>query len=136
MLTEPGQSHLSGWLSKENCFDCATESGARVHVRGPEEDGRLRCPVCGEREKSPMSLFKPARLGAPFLLGVAIPTLLAHMQPFGKSDTPLPLDGRRLITFSDSRQGTARFAAKHSRKQSGIMCGVCCITTLQNQSDQ
>lgn len=34
------------------------------------------------------------------------------MQPLGKSDTPLPLDGRRLITFSDSRQGTARFAAK------------------------
>ncbi|MDG4548819.1 MAG: DEAD/DEAH box helicase [Candidatus Contendobacter sp.] len=112
LLTEPGQSHLSGWLSKENRFDCATESGARVHVRGPEEDGRLHCPVCGEREKSPMSLFKPARLGAPFLLGVAIPTLLAHMQPLGKSDTPLPLDGRRLITFSDSRQGTARFAAK------------------------
>lgn len=52
------------------------------------------------------------RFGAPFLLGNAIPQLLeATPRPEG-GKSPLPLGGRRLLSFTDSRQGTARFAAK------------------------
>lgn len=52
------------------------------------------------------------RFGAPFLLGNAIPQLLeATPRPDGGT-SPLPLGGRRLLSFTDSRQGTARFAAK------------------------
>lgn len=74
----------------------------------------IRCPVCGEADKPglPFSLFKPVRAGAPFLLGTAIPLLLDHVKSFDRDREPRPLDGRRLITFTDSRQGTARFAAK------------------------
>ncbi len=99
-------------LTTDNRLVLGTGEGVTVHLLLPEEDGRFACPLCGEREQPSMRLFRPTRLGAPFMLGVAIPTLLEHMRPIERRDAPLPLDGRRLITFSDSRQGTARFAAK------------------------
>lgn len=91
------------------------DAGIPVHYCSALRDSEgIRCPVCREAEKpgQPFSLFKPVRIGAPFLLGTAIPALLEHVKPFAKDLEPRPLDGRRLITFTDSRQGTARFAAK------------------------
>ena len=69
------------------------------------------CPRCNEREFSRGDMLRTMRLGAPFLLGVSTPTLLEHV-PANTSGMSKPLQGRRLITFSDSRQGTARFALK------------------------
>jgi len=57
-------------------------------------------------------LFRPVRLGAPFLLQTAIPIVLRHLPPYGTGASALPFNGRRLLSFTDSRQGTARFAAK------------------------
>ena len=65
-----------------------------------------------QRKRAQSNLFRPVRIGAPFLLGTAIPTLLEAMPSLTEGQEPRPLDGRRLITFTDSRQGTARFAAK------------------------
>jgi hypothetical protein len=45
-------------------------------------------------------------------LQTAIPIVLRHLPPYGKNTSALPFEGRRLISFTDSRQGTARFAAK------------------------
>ncbi|NVB37502.1 DEAD/DEAH box helicase [Pseudenhygromyxa sp. WMMC2535] len=70
-----------------------------------------RCPRCGEHEYSRGDMLRTMNLGAPFLLGVSIPTLLEHVPP-KESALTRPFDGRRIITFSDSRQGTARFALK------------------------
>lgn len=73
-----------------------------------EDSGEgLDCPACGESEP----LFRKARVGAPFLLGGLLPTLLEYA-PDGESPADRPYRGRRLLTFSDSRQGTARLAAK------------------------
>ncbi|MGZ8217124.1 DEAD/DEAH box helicase [Methylomagnum sp.] len=72
-----------------------------------------QCPCCLTREtQRNRPLFSSIRLGAPFLLQTAIPTLLRHMKPFDKTDRLLPWEGKRLISFTDSRQGTARIAAK------------------------
>ncbi|MEO5333337.1 MAG: DEAD/DEAH box helicase, partial [Magnetococcus sp. YQC-5] len=71
------------------------------------------CPSCGhKRSPTQTQPFQPVRVGAPFLLGTAIPTLLDAMPPKVDGTDPLPLEGRRLITFTDSRQGTARSSAK------------------------
>jgi hypothetical protein len=51
------------------------------------------------------------RVGAPFYLGVALPALLAHAPRHAKPESK-PFGGRQLITFSDTRQGTARFALR------------------------
>lgn len=71
----------------------------------------LYCAHCKSGEKRPGDLLRPIRTGGPFHLGVAIPTLLEFSPPL---DPPRsrPFAGRRTITFSDSRQGTARFALK------------------------
>lgn len=71
----------------------------------------LHCPCCHAEDSAKSPLLRRAILGAPFLLGQIIPTLLEFC---ADGDNPLnkPYRGRRMITFTDSRQGTARIAAK------------------------
>ncbi|HSP24430.1 MAG TPA: hypothetical protein VLQ65_04585, partial [Saliniramus sp.] len=72
------------------------------------------CPACAARareEESPGALLRPFRFGAPFLLGNAVPVLLDGVAPRAPDDEPVPAEGRQLLSFTDSRQGTARFAA-------------------------
>lgn len=86
----------------------------------PVSDGRTRCLFCGQLDSDPPGLFRPARLGAPFFLGVAIPTLLDHIEPDPPDDPARPkgltIGNRQLITFTDSRQGAARFAIRTQRE--------------------
>jgi len=72
-----------------------------------ERDGRLKCSFC--RGPGVFSTVRSARAGGPFFLGVSLPAILKSME---KEKVGCPSEGRRLITFSDSRQGTARLAAK------------------------
>lgn len=83
-----------------------------LSVLTQEDDGDgLSCPACGGRSRSGRQLFQHSRLGAPFLLGGILPTLLEYA-PDGDKPADHPCRGRRLLTFNDSRQGTARMAAK------------------------
>ena len=69
-----------------------------------------RCPAClGNKRRGRPAVF-PFRFGTPFLTQNAAPILLEGVSPH-QADHALPFDGRQLISFSDSRQGTARFAA-------------------------
>jgi hypothetical protein len=87
----------------------------RLDIRDEAEqkDGRmaLSCPCCTAVDSAKSPLSRRAILGAPFLLGQIIPTLLEFCED---GDDPLnkPYRGKRMITFTDSRQGTARIAAK------------------------
>jgi len=98
-------------LSGNGQLDWSGKQGDLVHCRIPE-GGAMSCPVCHAKDRSGRSLFQPIRLGAPFFLGTAIPTLLEPLPPMIGGQDVRPLDGKRLITFTDSRQGTARFATK------------------------
>lgn len=71
----------------------------------------LTCPVCRGHQVRRERLMQPSRIGAPFLLGGVLPTLLEYA-PDGPKPAEHPHRGRRLLTFNDSRQGTARIAAK------------------------
>jgi len=81
--------------------------------------GKGPCPACGASKKTGDKLY-PFRFGAPFIIGNAAPILLSSMphnenvRPPALPQTPpdLPESGRQLISFTDSRQGTARIAAK------------------------
>jgi ATP-dependent helicase YprA (DUF1998 family) len=87
-------------------------SGSNLRVLAQEDDGSgLLCPACGGRETHKERLFQFSRLGAPFLLGNILPTLL-EFAPDSEKPAEHPCRGRRLLTFNDSRQGTARMAAK------------------------
>jgi DEAD/DEAH box helicase domain-containing protein len=105
------------WTYVPTRYDCTTgelaSEGADVDVvfARCDDDGRLRCAGCGEREPAAQDLFRPVRLGAPFYLGVAIPAMLEHAPPHA-AQRGQPFEGRQMITFSDTRQGTASFAMR------------------------
>jgi DEAD/DEAH box helicase domain-containing protein len=111
LLTSRDRATQASWgLGSDGRLDPTGQQGVAVHLRFPGSHG-LECAVCHERSRD-RALFRPVRIGAPFMLGTAIPALLEAMPPSATPADPRPLDGRRLITFTDSRQGTARFAAK------------------------
>ena len=70
----------------------------------------IQCVQCRTVETRRGDLFRGTRRGAPFFLRSIIPTLLEAQPPHSATQTRLPSDGKRLLTFTDSRQGTARFA--------------------------
>ncbi|WP_419620680.1 DEAD/DEAH box helicase [Thiolapillus sp.] len=83
-----------------------------LHLLVQEDAGEgLNCPSCGAKESSKNWVFRHGRLSAPFLLGNILPTLLEYA-PDGNKPLDHPYRGRRLLSFTDSRQGTARMAAK------------------------
>nr|WP_246748148.1 DEAD/DEAH box helicase [Methylobacterium sp. SD274] len=84
-----------------------------VHDRGPPE----YCPACtasARPDQARGTVLRPFRYGAPFLIGNAAPVLLDGVAPREADPdltVPPPAGGRQLLSFTDSRQGTARFAA-------------------------
>ena len=72
----------------------------------------LECPSCSATLNGRQNKIKHGRVGTPYLLGGILPTLLEYA-PDGQDDPKnKPYRGRRLLTFNDSRQGTARIATK------------------------
>ena len=80
----------------------------------------MRCAECDHHNKNGRLPFRRALLGSPFYVSNVVPTLLEFCPDFKpEGDSPknsapqsLPGRGRRLITFTDSRQGTARMAVR------------------------
>lgn len=73
------------------------------------------CGACGAAASVRKSeILRPFRYGAPYLIGNAAPVLLEGVAP-RKADAQAayrpPAEGRQLLAFTDSRQGSARFAA-------------------------
>jgi DEAD/DEAH box helicase domain-containing protein len=76
------------------------------------------CSNCSYKGFSGHLPYRRSILGAPFYVANVVPTILEYcpdheMQP-GDQEGPqsLPGRGRKLITFTDSRQGTARMAVR------------------------
>jgi len=88
----------------------STENTLRIKAQENAGDG-LQCPVCEGQESNRRKLFQHSRLGAPFMIGGILPTLL-EFAPDGEKPADHPCRGRRLLAFNDSRQGTARMASK------------------------
>lgn len=99
------ESHANAW----RVADLA--GGDTLALRSERKDGVCACPHCtpikGDKE-----ILRPVRFGAPFILGNAAPILLEAVAPSQVQEEKLPSLGRRLLSFTDSRQGTARMAAK------------------------
>ncbi|WP_024300143.1 DEAD/DEAH box helicase [Methylomicrobium lacus] len=100
-------------------------NSAEFHVKSGEtvrlglNDGEVVCSKVGcEYAGSKGALpFRRSLLGSPFYVANAVPTVLEYCPDFKNEDgqkghgpQSLPGRGRRLITFTDSRQGTARMA--------------------------
>jgi ATP-dependent helicase YprA (DUF1998 family) len=90
--------------------DNSTSATHIYPVYQAETCGACNAAATAKRDK----LLRPIRFGAPYLIGNAAPVLLEGVEP-RKVETPgayrPPADGRQLLSFTDSRQGSARFAA-------------------------
>lgn len=108
-LGAPGQEGgMSGWLAANGrWFDNAPPEGRRAFAARLVEqaNGRNCCP--GAARAGLMGF----RFGPAFLIGNGISGVLEDLAP-PEGKFGLPAGGRRAISFSDSRQGVARLAAK------------------------
>ena len=87
-----------------------TQDGEGVPVgMVPLSEGPPSCPRCGASDRG--RLFRELRIGAPFALSTIVPTALAHT-PAMASAVGKPSGGRRMLGFTDSRQGSARLAVR------------------------
>jgi ATP-dependent helicase YprA (DUF1998 family) len=85
-------------------------AGLELWMSNIVEDGS--CPRCHASQSAKVaSPLRPFRFGAPFLIQNASPTMLEGVAPAPHGEGALPSAGRQLLSFTDSRQGTARFAA-------------------------
>lgn len=94
-------------------------SAERVKLRLNDQDAVCSRKGCGFKGFQGAFPFRRAMLGAPFYVTNAVPTVLEYCQDYQDEDhkpeygpQSLPGRGRRLITFTDSRQGTARMAVR------------------------
>jgi len=89
----------------------SNEAGATLYGEiTPDPRGRLVCAECGKSETREGRLFRALRGGTAFFLRNITPVLLDYTPPLQNGRRRRPAEGRRLLTFTDSRQGTARFA--------------------------
>ena len=119
-----------------------SSAGVSVSVAEPDAVERLRCRRCEEREADGDDpLFRPLRLGAPFLLSTVTPAMLEHT-PAAERSPRAPFGGRRLLAFSDSRQGSARLAVRLQQEsernyvRSQLLHGVAAARRRAGMSEQ
>lgn len=112
--TNPTAAARGFWLDRKSGWrvsDAPAEGGASL--LSEEHAGPRHCPHCSPEGRKRSEMLRPLRFGAPFILGNAAPILLEGVEPARPTDgEKLPSAGRRLLSFTDSRQGTARMAAK------------------------
>jgi DEAD/DEAH box helicase domain-containing protein len=83
-----------------------------------DESNETECGHCSYKGFNKSSPLRRAMLGSPFYVSNAVPTLLEYCPDAGFDKQTnigpesLPGRGRKLITFTDSRQGTARMAVR------------------------
>jgi hypothetical protein len=112
----PTSAARSFWLDRRagwRVVDAPAEDG--VTLLCEDHFGSRACPHCTPRpgKHHDVGRLRPLRFGAPFILGNAAPILLEGVDSAnGANGGQLPSGGRRLLSFTDSRQGTARMAAK------------------------
>ena len=86
--------------------DTPPEGGGWIPVTLIEDETARDC--CGGATEARL---QPLRFAPQFFMGNELPILMEALAP--PLDQPgLPMGGRRALSFSDSRQGTARLAAK------------------------
>lgn len=92
-------------------FDAATDGAVRLTATR-DSTSCVCCNVSPKRQNPDDGAMRPFRVGAPYLMGQVAPVVVGVLSPDNANDDiPRPADGRRLLSFTDARQGTARHAA-------------------------
>ncbi len=120
-----------------------SSNGTKIHIAVQQngEEEVERCGQCGYVPGSGQQhVFRRCLLGTPFYVSNTVPTLLEFCQD-GKTPLESPGRGRRLITFTDSRQGTARIAVKiqqdsERNRLRGLVYGIVTSRSIDDSSSK
>jgi len=102
-------------LKTRSLDNLPSEESIRIFLMNEKE---AICTGCGLESKDDSDFLRKAYLGSPFYVANAVPTVLEFCPDPNKKESAdrspedLPGRGRKLITFTDSRQGTARMAVR------------------------
>ena len=114
LLVQPGLSLNPFFLDKKSCRLMDKDSGNAVRVFLKEhghDEGYLVCPHCQETPRGNQDFYYYNFIGTPYLQNTIAPVLL-EFAPDGTDPIQHPCRGRKMLTFNDSRQGTARSAMR------------------------
>ncbi|HXC89321.1 MAG TPA: DEAD/DEAH box helicase [Stellaceae bacterium] len=120
------------WITRADAriWDNAPPEGAHaIRVRIIERAEGRDC--CGEAASAPLA---PLRYGPAFFIGNGLPLVLEALEP-SAGGLDLPMAGRRALTFSDSRQGVARLAAKLQQDAERTLTRSFLYHAVQERSD-
>lgn len=100
---------------EKNCLPvyALVEEESNSNKGNEKEQITITCPVCGNRTYNgahPISAYKTGSDLAKFVL---ITELVKHCDPDPCPSSKAQSEGRRILAFSDSRQGAARLAANY-----------------------
>lgn len=115
-------------LSDAHLFEFPEDDDRCLALTIFSEDDRGCCERAGQKGVT----VRPQRYGAPFLMGNAMPLLIEAATP-SSHDHPVPFGGRRLLSFTDSRQGTARFSAKLQQDAERTLTRAIVYHSVQNR---
>ena len=100
--------------------DCTSKKAQNLYIYGIDQNGELNqnqnqnyarltdsCPTCDAR----ISKFRYYQVGTIFYSKILAPILLEQAPPVNDKLTDLVWDGKKYLTFTDSRQGTAKISA-------------------------
>ena len=104
-----GEKQIEKWRLNQDQVLSKDSDGVPIDL-SQLETGSITCPRCSTKDIRGR-LFRELRIGAPFALSTIIPTVLEHTPPMHLR-AGLPSQGRRVLGFSDSRQGSARLAVR------------------------
>ncbi|MEB2786515.1 DEAD/DEAH box helicase [Algoriphagus persicinus] len=93
------------------------------------------CSNCGFIGSLKQKSMRGAYLGMPFYISNIIPSLLDHIKD-GNNPMNQPYRGRRLLTFTDSRQGTAKIAIKIQQESERINIRALILKALLSSGNQ
>lgn len=116
-LSAAHEPYFSYTLDLESQKLGAVNAARNSHIVLVEEADAC-CSHCDHSSFGTSDFLRKAYLGAPFYVSNAVPTVLEFCPDpdkedcAGRSPEELPGRGRKLITFTDSRQGTARMAVR------------------------
>lgn len=117
LLTGHGKLESTLYIDKTSFQLLEWDNGnaVKVHLHEPKQDyGHLCCPVCDERPRLKRPFYDYNVIPTTYLQNTVTPILLEYA-PDGEDSPNHPCRGRKLLTFSDSRQGTARTAMRLQR---------------------
>lgn len=110
----------------DNCIDYRINTEGKLGenpinypVRIYYNDQEESCSNCSFKGSKTQETMRGAYLGMPFYISNLIPSLLDHIRD-GNNPLNQPYRGRRLLTFTDSRQGTAKIAIKIQQESERI----------------